>query len=402
MKIQLFTTSAVLAILLFSGCGGGVSDNSITKQPHDTSKLGRTVAQEKDWTWDVSFSADIAGRASSLQAHFWEGVPDDIENFQTFIDMDSDASTGYSGSDGWEIYGADYLIENGDVYKSMSTSEWKWKLIGSFQDIDYKRLKGQGGHEILDMSNVTPTLSNIFTTNNFKVMIEAYDANWKGDCSTITGVVAEVEGFDGDTGENKKPILKERRIDLKEDGTIDKIVRFDYDDFGNTQNEIVEDTNSSKKTTTHYCNEYVNGALHRVTKTGAKGEIITTYDAHKNPIIINTNGKIKNISYQYTNDYKILTKVEKDSNKTEEFVYDYDNSGNLIKIANKSLTQVQKFTYNTLGKKLTHEITKGSSFYVLKNFNYSEKGLVSNIIVDKLIKGKTTHAKVYTIYEISK
>ena len=84
MKTKLFTTSAILATLLFSGCGGGAGENSITKQPHDTSKLGRTVALERDWTWDVSFSLDKLDNTTSMQAHFWKDYQKNLKTFKFF------------------------------------------------------------------------------------------------------------------------------------------------------------------------------------------------------------------------------------------------------------------------------------------------------------------------------
>jgi len=196
MKTKLFTTSALLATLFFSGCGGGTTDSGIAKQPHDTSKLGRTVAIEKDWTWDVSFSLIKLDDTTVVQAHFWEGVPKDLKNFQVFVDLDNDENTGYSGSDGWEIHGADYLIENGQVYKSQSTTQWKWEYIDLFKDL-HLFSAGVGKYGKFDWRTSTAKIDNIFNADSFKVMIEAYDANWKGDCNTITGIVADVSGVGG-------------------------------------------------------------------------------------------------------------------------------------------------------------------------------------------------------------
>ena len=46
-NLKLLTGSVILATLLISGCGGDAA-SGITKQPHDTSKLGRTVSVERE------------------------------------------------------------------------------------------------------------------------------------------------------------------------------------------------------------------------------------------------------------------------------------------------------------------------------------------------------------------
>ncbi len=196
-NLKLLTGSAILSTLLLSGCGGG-ADSGVTKQPHDTSKLGRMVSVERDWTWDVSSKAVMKKDGDiSIFTNFWAGLPDNIENFQYFIDMDSNIDTGYNGSNGWEVKGADYLIENGDVYKSLSNSEWNWELIGTLQTFSLDNYPNLSERDSLLMRNATPTLTNIFNTDSFKVMIEVYDKNWEGDNNTITGIVADLKVVGG-------------------------------------------------------------------------------------------------------------------------------------------------------------------------------------------------------------
>ena len=300
-NIKLLTGSALLATILLSGCGGE-GDSGVTKQPHDTSKLGRTVGVEKDWTWNVSFSADIAsgGNNTSVQANFWEGIPDNIENFQTFIDMDSDANTGYSGPGTWEIDGADYLIENGDVYESLSTTEWKWKLIGSFQEVN-KQSSGLGKYALLNMSNAESTLNNIFTTNNFKVMIEVYDANWKGDCNTITGIVADVSGVDSDL------VAIEKEIRTKHNAKFTTVTTIDF--APNKQEAIVAMINkwegknlyvinvSDTDTSTVFAKEYKNKFIYKTIVVKDNG--IVEFQIKED------GGLVYKVVYDYTNNSEI-------------------------------------------------------------------------------------------------
>ena len=45
-NIKLLTGSVLLSSILLSGCGGE-ADSGVTKQPHDTSKLGRKVGTKR-------------------------------------------------------------------------------------------------------------------------------------------------------------------------------------------------------------------------------------------------------------------------------------------------------------------------------------------------------------------
>ena len=364
-NIKLLTGSVLLSSILLSGCGGE-ADSGVTKQPHDTSKLGRTVGVEKDWTWNVSFSADIAsgGNNTSVQANFWEGVPENIENFQTFIDMDSDANTGYSGPGTWEIDGADYLIENGDVYESLSTTEWKWKLIGSFQEVN-KQSSGLGQYALLNMSNAESTLNNIFTTNNFKVMIEAYDANWQGDCNTITGIVADVSGVD--IG-NDDLVEIEKEIRAKHNAKFTTVTTIDF--APNKQEAIVAMINkwegknlyvinvSDTDTSTIFAKEYKNKFIYKTIVVKDNGIV---------EFQIKEDGGLKyKVVYDYTNNSEISktliegnpeivkkvlvkksTDVKNDGDTDKISEYKYDLHGNITEQKNKYDFNWDNETYKT-------------------------------------------------------
>jgi len=392
-SLKLLTGTAILATLLLSGCGGG-ADNSITKQPHDTSKLGRTVSLEKDWTWDVSFSTHVAALNDTtdetfVEAHFWEGLPDNIKNFQIFLDMDNDTSTGYSGPDGWEIHGADYLIENGEVYRSLSTTEWKWASRGKFERLLSYNRGGFGKYEFLRLSKPTPTLSRIFTSNNFKVMIEVYDKNWEGDCNTITGIVADVTGVDtGDddtntTGStNEKKVLVSKSVDKDNDGVIDSKTSYKYDSEGrlveffklnspNNKTEFKYDshgnviekksTNNNIVYTSYFVNTY-NDAGKLIKMKQLFGDInnpdnveITEYDLHGNVILFDNDIGIARTSYVYADDGRILQSLE--DNDADGYVakllYIYDTNNQLSHI-NIDFTEDGVLQYSRVFKEFTY------------------------------------------------
>jgi YD repeat-containing protein len=194
------TTSTLLATLLLSGCGE--VNTGDTKQPFDGSKLNRTTSVDTDWTWFVGVDADVTQRFS-LHTDFFQPIPKEIKHFQQFYDIDDDASTGFSGANGWEIEGADYLIEDGNVFKSLSNTEWKWDYVGKM-DFQFNQ-PASLDHKIINLSSPDFNAKAIFNTAKFNIMIESYDANWGGDYPTITGIEVKNTKIP-DAGIDKKAI----------------------------------------------------------------------------------------------------------------------------------------------------------------------------------------------------
>jgi YD repeat-containing protein len=411
--IKLLTlSSSIVAMLSLSGCGGGTT-SSIEKQPHDTSKLGRTVSIEKDWTWDVSFSTHVAAINDAsddtyVEAHFWAGIPDNIENFQIFIDMDNNKSTGYSGSNGWEIYGADYLIENGDVYVSTSTTEWKWKIRGTFQDVDFRRVSGEGKYESLYMTNATPTLSRIFTSDSFKVMIEAYDKNWEGNFNTITGIVADVSGFGTGTGGVDLSAI-EKKIRAKYNAEFTTVTTIDF--APNKQEAIVMMINkwTGKKmylvdvtnieVATPIAEEYAKKFIYKTNVVKDNGIVefqVKEDDGQKFQVVYDyKNNKEISKTLITENTKKVLVKKSKDVNNDGVIDYvisytyhdngklktrnngvstrHYNEHGDLIKYSSDSTTEY-RYSYNSDGKIEKVETVKNGVVQSFLRYEYNAHG----------------------------
>ena len=199
ITISLFLAST----LLLSGCGDSSSRDN--KTPTDTLKLLRGVSQDGDWTWYVKTAAKESDGILKFKTDFDLAIPDDVKHIQYFIDTDNNANTGFTtGQDSWRIAGADILIEDGNVYKSLSNGgEWKWKYITHVDN--YSRSK----YEILFNIN-----KNILNSNSDRVNVtmEAFDANWNGSYDTIS---TQVVKFASNSSNQKTPkeIINDRLND---------------------------------------------------------------------------------------------------------------------------------------------------------------------------------------------
>lgn len=130
--INKFFSSLVIlfAVMTLSGCGGGASENTTqSASPLLPKQLSTLNMQSLDILSRDSFSAPIVSTdADSITiTHSGSGLSDD-GHYQFFLNIDNDASTGYQfAGDGWDQAGADYIIEDGDLFKSTANnSTWSW------------------------------------------------------------------------------------------------------------------------------------------------------------------------------------------------------------------------------------------------------------------------------------
>ncbi len=196
--MTLFTGSILLSSTLLTGCGGTVVDDTyIDKKPQFTLKADRTTtnyAEVTDWTWYVHIEATQSASVFSIDAAFAKGIPAEVQHLQYFLDVDNNPKTGFSYGEGsYEISGADYLIEDGDLYKSNSQSIWDWTYVGKFAEYK-KTLQGDGSASIHIESQDADILS-IIQAKQINVSIEPFNANWVGTYSTIStqAVIIDIE-----------------------------------------------------------------------------------------------------------------------------------------------------------------------------------------------------------------
>ncbi len=177
---SILTTSLMLLTGIYAGCE---KDSSASKKvPKETTKLIRAVADdETDWTWFVGTDGTKDTTSIELTTYFMKGIPSAVKHFQYFIDTDNNPNTGFSfGEDSWRISGADILIEDGDLYKSESPTEWKWSYLRS---ISYEKKKIEGLDQI--QFDIDKSLLSL-DSNIINVTIEPFDANWDSTYSTIS------------------------------------------------------------------------------------------------------------------------------------------------------------------------------------------------------------------------
>lgn len=118
---------------------------------------------------NVDISADIEDNNLLIELSSDEGALQQGGHFQIFIDADNNSSTGYSNGD---ISGADYLLEDGDIYTHTSNSNnWNWVWVDV---IDYY------DDEIPFYLDKTVNLSVLSINENstIKVGVHALNSNW--------------------------------------------------------------------------------------------------------------------------------------------------------------------------------------------------------------------------------
>jgi hypothetical protein len=221
-NILRFWLMLFIMMTLFSGCGE--SEIMVVKEPTDTTKLIRAAADdETDWTWfvgtDASFVKVDSKDTLTIESRFYEGIPKEVEHFQYFIDSDNNADTGFSyGRDSWRISGADFLVEDGDLYKSDSRQKWQWHYVGKFSRYEKRKLK-DGVVKITFSSNnskVIGMLNKSKMPTHLNITIEPFDKNWGSTYSTISTDHVKLKV------DSKSPLKDTMVLDPKrEDATID-------------------------------------------------------------------------------------------------------------------------------------------------------------------------------------
>jgi surface protein len=166
---------SIVATLMLGGCGDStLNDQALSlKQPHK--KINRDV---KDWTWDVGAEASVKQGDFTFTSTYYSGMPDLVKHTQLFLD--TTPNKGFNGTNGWEVFGADYLIEDGGLYKSQSDSEWKWEYIGSARAIT-----SGSGHDKHTVFTENSILAKAINTKKINAYLEVYDKDWNGAYTTI-------------------------------------------------------------------------------------------------------------------------------------------------------------------------------------------------------------------------
>ena len=129
------------AAVIFTGCSGSETKTTQTKdlstiKPH---YLKRTYTGDElplnyeDFAAHIYMNAITKEQDGNLHLHILSDgdvVTYDIAHMQVYVDIDNDTSTGLTqGNDAYAIKGADFMIEDNHLFKSLSNTEWKWEYV---------------------------------------------------------------------------------------------------------------------------------------------------------------------------------------------------------------------------------------------------------------------------------
>lgn len=174
--------------LLLSGCGKGSQtlDTSLI-QPHTLSpRTLKQVNPEDNWQEHIILASTYSTFKQnkdtfSLEIVSPKGISSDVTHFQIFLDVDNNSSTGLSlGENYYAIIGADYMIEDGVLFKSTSTTKWSWTYI---EKCNYATiLEANNTYKIQLSTNQADFISLVESQKSNKVIhvgIEPLDIEWK-------------------------------------------------------------------------------------------------------------------------------------------------------------------------------------------------------------------------------
>lgn len=91
-------------------------------------------------------------------------------HIQLYIDTDNNSASGYK-NDTWSHFGADYLVEDGILYRYTGKGDWGW------EDVDtISKFRSEGNKAILDITIPRNLLSNL--SDKIKVGLELNNQDW--------------------------------------------------------------------------------------------------------------------------------------------------------------------------------------------------------------------------------
>lgn len=177
-----FLKSLTLSFLLLTGCDTVAP--TVDEQPHQVDNKPRPINTKDIWhhpeyvNIDADYDKTLSTPVLSLNINFVKPITSDVKHFQIYIDADNNAQTGYTGGgEHYIIKGADYMIEEGRLFRSTSSTAWKWTLLSHTPT--YLELKAvDGSKSIKSTFDAAQILSDIPTVTNINVSIEPVNEQW--------------------------------------------------------------------------------------------------------------------------------------------------------------------------------------------------------------------------------
>ena len=406
MKTNLLTLSSIIFLSLFTGCGSNVTTSDKIIKPHDTSKLGRVVSLQKDWSWFVDSTIKNYTGGFNVEVNFYQGFPSSVKHYQYFLDTDNDKSSGFNGKNGWEITGADYLIEDGVIFKYISNAEnkWNWEEVISFPD---KLLQQNGSSGKISLKGLFNLEENILNNNqHINTMMEVYDKDWAGDYPTVTNILTTITDSDINTIPIKKYTYK-RILDIK--GNIIEEERLDNNKWltihtykYNTKGQKTESFSNLSHTKLIYTYNN-NGDLESKTFTHSFIKGVETYS-----YVYDEQGR-KTTMTKYYKEYRKNyenNKYELKKEQTEIYLHTYIQGTNLISKITLNGKFYQSFTYNeddtidTRTTRIKYSINSHNINYLNETYTYDNEGRVIKVESQNDDGTLTKRVKNY-IYELN-
>ena len=225
---KLFSILLLVSIFILGGCGRErtiyeeevVTQKEVksTLQPHSIARV-----LEGDFLPEnhADFAQKIEMRAKIKNG--WLGVHIDGENVKThdiyhmqvYIDIDNDESTGLNLGQGVHaIVGADYMVEDNELFKSVSKSEWSWEHVKTIKNS--VRFYENFDNYTQDFYIDTDLLDRLKIEDGVKIRLsmEPIDEKWS---DTNNYVSAKTVGIYIDTSEREK-VTKETLREMIENG----------------------------------------------------------------------------------------------------------------------------------------------------------------------------------------
>jgi len=126
--VNVTSLTLLFSSMILTACGGGSPSSSTLSSPQPTKIVHNNWNDYSLRAKSVNSSLSVDDLGDQLKISI--SYPDIVsaENTQIFIDADHSKLTGFSfDNEAWGLIGADYIIENSTIFKSLSNnSDWSW------------------------------------------------------------------------------------------------------------------------------------------------------------------------------------------------------------------------------------------------------------------------------------
>ncbi len=210
-RSALFVLSILLFIAGIAGCGSESNVPKYIKAPDDSGQTGSntgsgedqndsqpqtpTIPREvtvthdsalsdTDWGASVELRAcyDTQKQKMTFEAYSPAGVSDDTFHYQFFLDIDKNPQTGFTSplrNDYYALEGIDFMIEDGAVYRALSTSQWQWEKVADYDFIVGKLATGEVRIQNCGSLAAFGTMFDINTTDEINMAMMPAGCDWE-------------------------------------------------------------------------------------------------------------------------------------------------------------------------------------------------------------------------------